>query len=72
MKLYTKAQVLEDIEKGTDDEVVQRHIDSVLKGWGEGKDDLDLQFSYDVICSNSKTPTVPEVFAPFINHEQLL
>lgn len=50
----TKNQVEKAIAKGTTDPIVQYHIDYVKKAWEEGtKEDLDLQFSYDVICDNS-------------------
>lgn len=53
--LTTKKQVEIAIAKGTNDEVVQSHIDYIEKKWKEGVsgEDLNLQYSYDIVCDNS-------------------
>lgn len=67
--LTTRNQVETAIAKGTNDEVVQRHIDYVKKAWAEEtKTDLDLQYSYDIICDNSPRTAFDE----FLNKEQLI
>ena len=52
--ITARLQVEKAIAKGTKNETVQSHIDYVKEKWSKGiATDLDLQFSYDIICDNS-------------------